>query len=57
MPLSKMTAYALADMGWKVNLDSEKIDAFVLPSSNAVSVQSGNCCSVHAFKPETVKLL
>ena len=57
MPMSLLSVYALADMGWKIDVNSDKIDAYVLPS-NAVSVEASvNCCSVHAFNPHTVKTL
>ena len=56
MPLSKLTVYALADQGWKVDLTSPKIDAYVLPSSASVHAP-GNCCSVHAFDPADAKTL
>ena len=57
MPMSKLTVFALADMGWKVNPDAASVDAFTLPSNVSAPSGTANCCSVLDFDTTTIKEL
>ena len=57
MPLSKITAYAFADMGWKVDLESSVIETYALPGSHAATHSSIGCCSSMPLDVSTVKSL
>ena len=53
MPLSKLTACALADQGLKINFDSQYIDSFILPQSALAGIKTNSTkkkCCVHAHK-------
>jgi len=57
MPMSKLTVFALADMGWKVNPDAAAVDAFTLPSNVSAPTGGANCCSVLDFDTSGIKEL
>ena len=57
MPLSKLTAYMMADMGWKVDPESSVVEAYALPGAAAVHSSGEGCCSAIPLKEEDIKQL